>query len=258
MRARSVRPSRLCATSTSAPTASCCCVRAAPLLMSTRTTVRRASPPSSRPPRSSSLGRCDQCTECPLCQHSLQTAFHSSGAQYSLFCANCRWSSIDRSNPDSAALAVRRRRHSAAVTGASAREQRGGQDGVPATDSALQVTAQAEPVGETAGEGETAAARWCRHHGRAAPRCHRPLPRPPVTSSSMYQSLLAASRSSAGGSGGVEHSSPLQRFLAVDEQVSRQRHDQYYHLKRQQSDSGRQTFSPLPGYMKGEFGRERQ
>ena len=47
----------------------------------------------------SNLGRCEQCVECPLCAHTLQTAYHSSTQLYSLVCPACRWQSFDRRQP---------------------------------------------------------------------------------------------------------------------------------------------------------------
>ena len=189
----------------------------------------------------SSLGRCDQCVECPVCAHTLQTAYHSSTQRYSYLCANCKWTSVDRLTPTAphslaaadvtVLLAAVRARESHDT--AKRECQR-----LIAHYKTLHRQQQLERRQERQLLTGAAMALPSASSQSAAPTA--------VTSAAAYLSLAAA-RS------GEQHSSPLQRFLAVDELVSRQRHEQHYHIAQQQHDDDASHFTPVPAYMKGEY-----
>ena len=185
----------------------------------------------------SSLGRCDQCVECPVCAHSLQTAFHSSTQHYSLFCANCKWSSIDRTE-STAPHSL-----SAADVTVLLSQVRSRESNEPAKADCQRLIAHYRALHRQQQQER-------RHERQLVLGAAMTLPpsassQSAVTSSALYQSV-AASR------GGVEHSSPLQRFLAVDELVARQRHEQHYHLQ-QQTGGSKPAFTAVPAYMRGEY-----
>ena len=187
----------------------------------------------------SSVGRCDQCTECPVCQHTLQTAFHSSTQHYSFFCANCKWSSIDRHDPTGPHSL------SAADVTVLLSQVRARESNEAAKSECQRLIAHYKTLHKQHQHDKRHERQFVGAAATLAPASSASSPSA-VTSSSLYQSL-AASRA------GMEHSSPLQRFLAVDELVNRQRHDQHYHVKQHDGNSSKQTFTPVPAYMKGEY-----
>ena len=192
----------------------------------------------------SSLGRCDQCTECPVCQHTLQTAFHSSSQHYSFVCANCKWSSVDRNNP-TASHSLSAADVTVLLSQVRARESNEAAKTECQRLIAHYKTLHKQYQQEKKQEKQLLA-------GGAALTLQLPTfssasssSPSAVTSSALYQSMAASQA-------GVQHSSPLQRFLAVDELVNRQRHDQHYHVKRS-NDGSKPNFTAVPAYMKGEY-----
>ena len=190
----------------------------------------------------SSLGRCDQCTECPVCQHSLQTAFHSSTQHYSFFCAHCKWSSLDRNNPTSPHSL------SAADVTVLLSQVRARESNEAAKTECQRLIAHYKTLHKQRQQDKRQEKQLL--SGGAAtislpPSAASSASPSAVTLSALYQSIGAARA-------GVEHSSPLQRFLAVDELVNRQRRDQHYHVK-QLTESSKPTFTAVPAYMKGEY-----
>ena len=189
----------------------------------------------------SSLGRCEQCVECPVCQHPLQTAFHSSTQHYSFFCAHCKWSSIDRNNP-TAAHSLSAADVTVLLSQVRARESSEAAKSECQRLIAHYKTLHKQQQQEKRQERHLLAGSVTMISPPSASSSSSPSA---VTSSALYQSL-SASRS------GVEHSSPLQRFLAVDDLVNHQRHDQHYHCKAQ-SDGSKPHFTAVPAYMTGEY-----
>ena len=184
----------------------------------------------------SSVGRCDQCTGCPVCYHTLQTAFHSSTQLYSFFCANCKWSSIDRNDPTAP--------HSLSAADVTVLLSR--VRSLESNEAAKSECHRLIAHYKTLHKQQQQERRQEKQLGTAMTLLPSAMSSSSaVTSSALYQSL-AACRS------GVEHNSPLQRFLAVDDLVNRQRHEQHYHLQ-QHNESSKPTFTAVPAYMRGEY-----
>ena len=184
----------------------------------------------------SSLGRCDQCVECPACQHTLQTAFHSSSQLYSFLCPACRWASYDKRHPN-APSSLSARDVTVLLAGVRAHEaDEGGRNDVQ------RLTAQHRQRFKTVQqekklEGER----------RLTPTIGGASTQP--TSAALYTAAAAGFRPTTEMSG-------LQRFLVLDGLVAKQRRAVLYNEDDHSSSRPPVPASvtvPVPDYYKGHF-----
>ena len=168
-----------------------------------------------------------------MCQHTLQTAFHSSTQLYSLLCPACRYQSYDRRQPSSPSTLAAK---DVTVLLASVRAH---EADAPLHSDLQRLTAQH------------------RQHFRALAQDRRldsapgPPPSsspPPPTSAALYAAAAAQLRPTAELSG-------LQRFLALDALVERQRHAVLYREEGQGAGAAPEVggVEPVPGWARGRY-----
>ena len=193
------------------------------------------------------LGRCEQCVECPVCAHSLQTAFHASTAVYSFLCSACRWASYSRSEPQSpaslcasdvTALLSAVRAREADETGRSECQRLIAQYRQSYKQHQQERRQERERLSSPAAAGLSLFSSYG-SSSSPSPAAQSSV----LTSASMYAAAAASYRPSA-------ETSPLQRFLALDAAVGETRRALHHSPA---SAAAVSSFTAVPDYMKGRY-----